>query len=92
MIARTKQKKDTVNNTLKSNLSGNIIKLRKKRGISQDRFSKRADLSLSTIVNVENSKFNPTIKTLDKVAKGLEVPIYTLFMDTPIAGITKAKD
>ncbi|MCX5804037.1 MAG: helix-turn-helix transcriptional regulator [Proteobacteria bacterium] len=82
MIARTKQKKDTVNNTLKSNLSGNIIKVRKKRGISQDRLSKRADLSLSTIVNVENSKFNPTIKTLDKVAKGLEVPIYSLFMDT----------
>jgi len=60
-------------------ISTNIRKLRKKRGISQDRLSKLADLSLNTVVKVESGKNpNPTIQTLDKIAKSLNVKVDNL--------------
>jgi len=63
----------------KSNIARNIRKLRQKKGISQDRLSKLADLSLNTIVNIESGNNpNPTIETLEKIAKALEVSIEEL--------------
>jgi len=60
----------------KSNIAKNIKKLRQKKGISQDRLSKLADLSLNTIVNVEvGNNSNPTIETLEKIAKALDVSV-----------------
>jgi transcriptional regulator with XRE-family HTH domain len=54
----------------------NIRSLRFKKGISQDRLSKLADLSLNTIVKVESGKnSNPTIDTLTKIAKAFEVKV-----------------
>lgn len=45
-------------------------------GISQDRLSKLADLSLNTVVKVESERNpNPTIKTLSRIAKSLNVKI-----------------
>ena len=53
----------------KSKITKNIKKLRQERGISQDRLSKLADLSLNTIVNIEaGNNPNPTIETLQKIA------------------------
>jgi DNA-binding XRE family transcriptional regulator len=50
--------------------------LRKEKEIFQDRLSKLADLSLNTIVNIENrNNPNPTIETLQKIAKALGVRI-----------------
>jgi len=64
------------NNISKSNIAKNIKKLRQERGISQDRLSKLADLSLNTIVNVEaGNNPNPTIETIERIAKALEVSI-----------------
>jgi transcriptional regulator with XRE-family HTH domain len=80
MIAINEQR---ANSTIKLSLAKNITKLRKRMGISQDRLSKRADMSLSTIVNLENGKYDPTLKTLDKVANGLKVQLYILFMNAP---------
>jgi transcriptional regulator with XRE-family HTH domain len=64
------------NNISKSNIAKNIKKLRQEKGISQDRLSKLTDLSLNTIVNIEaGNNLNPTIETLEKIAKALEVSI-----------------
>lgn len=64
------------NNISKSNIVKNIKKLRQERGISQDRLSKLADLSLNTIVNIEaGNNPNPTIETLERIAKALSVSI-----------------
>lgn len=64
------------NNISKSNIAKNIRKLRREKGISQDRLSKLADLSLNTIVNVEaGSNPNPTIETIEKIAKAFGVSI-----------------
>lgn len=63
--------------TANYNIIGHKIRiLREARGISQDRLSKLADLSLNTIVKVESGKNpNPTIKTLSKIAKSFRVKV-----------------
>jgi len=60
----------------KNAIAENIRALRVKRGISQDRLSKLADLSLNTIVKIEAGKnSNPTVVTLLKIAKLFNVRI-----------------
>ena len=63
-------------NNSKNMIGKNIRKLRQEKGISQDRLSKLADLSLNTIVNIESGgNLNPTIETLTKIANALEVKV-----------------
>jgi transcriptional regulator with XRE-family HTH domain len=58
------------------NIGVNIKKTRQALGVSQDRLSKLADLSLNTVVNVESGQSpNPTIDTLYKIANGLNVSV-----------------
>jgi len=60
----------------KNAIAENIKALRVKRGISQDRLSKLADLSLNTIVKIEAGRnSNPTVVTLLKIAKLFNVRI-----------------
>lgn len=62
-----------------STISKNIRTLREQKGISQDRLSKLADISLNTIAKLElNDTQNPTIETLQKIAKALEVKVEDL--------------
>lgn len=61
-------------------VSKNIRKLRIKKRISQDRLSKDADLALNTVVKIETGENpNPTLDTLEKLAKALGVPTAELF-------------
>ncbi len=74
--------KNMSNNTSKSNIAKNIKRLRQEKGISQDRLSKLADLSLNTIVNLEaGNNPNPTIETIEKIAKALGVSIEELLKE-----------
>jgi len=67
------------NNNLQSKIGKNIKKIRQEKGISQDRLSKLADLSLNTVVTVESgANPNPTIETLTRIAKALEVGVNEL--------------
>lgn len=62
-----------------STISKNIRRLREQKGISQDRLSKLADISLNTIAKLEiNDSQNPTIETLQKIAKALDVGVEDL--------------
>jgi len=57
-------------------LSDNIKKIRKKKGLSQDKLSKLADVTHTTLVKIESGvNDNPTIKTLKKIADALEVTL-----------------
>ncbi len=57
-------------------IAKNIKKLRAKKGLSLEKIARLADLSLNTIVKVENGvNTNPTIETLTKIAKALEVGV-----------------
>ena len=65
-----------------NSISENIRKLRQKKGISQDRLSKDADLALNTVVKIETGESpNPTVETLGKIAKALGVSVADLFKD-----------
>jgi len=57
-------------------LSKNLKKLREKKGLSQDRLAKLADVANNTIIKIEQGEnINPTLDTLKKVAKALEVSV-----------------
>jgi transcriptional regulator with XRE-family HTH domain len=59
-----------------STIGKNIKRLRQAKGISQDKLSKLADLSLQTVVKMElDDKPNPTIETVQKIAKALNISI-----------------
>lgn len=59
-----------------SNISNNIKRHRKKLGISQDRLSKLADVTYNTMIKIESgANKNPTIDTLTKIAKALNVKV-----------------
>lgn len=61
---------------MSNKISDNLKKLRAKRGYSLEKVARLADLSLNTIVKIENGvNKNPTIETLTKIAKALEVGV-----------------
>lgn len=63
----------------KLTLGANIKKIRIKKGFSQDKLSKIADITYPTIIKLESgANDNPTIKTLLKIAKALDVSIDNL--------------
>ncbi len=57
-------------------ISENIKKIRKKKGLSQDKLSKLSDVTLTTLTKIESGiNNNPTIKTLQKIANALQVKV-----------------
>lgn len=59
-----------------STIGKNIKRYRQNKGLSQDKLSKLADLSLNTVVKIElDESPNPTIETIQKIAKALEVSV-----------------
>jgi len=59
-----------------STIGKNLKKFRELKGISQDRLSKLADISLNTIAKLElGENPNPTIDTLNKISKALGVKV-----------------
>ena len=60
----------------KSTLTQNIKRLRKQLKLSQEELAKKAGITYSTLIKIESGKNdNPTIKTLLKIAKALNVKI-----------------
>ncbi len=58
------------------NIADNLKKFRTQKGLSLEKVARLADLSLNTIVKIENgTNQNPTIDTLSKIAKALEVGV-----------------
>jgi len=59
-----------------STIGKNIKRLRQEKELSQDKLSKLADLSLNTVVKIElDESPNPTIETIQRIAKALEVSV-----------------
>lgn len=63
----------------KTNLAKKVKQLREKLGLSQEKLARLANVSNNTIINIEAGKQdNPTIDTLKKVAKALDIPVEDL--------------
>lgn len=60
-------------------LAKNLRNLREKKGFSQDRLAKLADVANNTIIKIEQGEnMNPTLDTLKKIAGALDVSIEEL--------------
>jgi transcriptional regulator with XRE-family HTH domain len=60
-------------------ISDNIKKYRKKKGLSQDKLAKLADVTHTTLVKLESgANDNPTVKTLLKIAMALGIDLNEL--------------
>ena len=63
----------------KTNLARKVKQLREKLGLSQEKLARLADVSNNTIINIEaGNQDNPTIDTLKKVAKALDISVEDL--------------
>ena len=61
------------------NIGKNIKKIRNEKGLTQDALCKKADLPYTTLTKLETGVITkPTIQTIARIAKGLEVSIEDL--------------
>lgn len=59
-----------------SNITNNLKKLREAKGLSQEKLARLSDVANNTIVKIEAGKNqNPTLDTIKKIAKALNVNI-----------------
>lgn len=58
-----------------------IIKLRKEKGLSQEKFALEADVDRRYMSDLENGKRNPSLEIIEKIANRLEMPISELFSE-----------
>lgn len=59
-------------------LGATIRKLRKEKGLSQETFAEAIGRDARTVVAIETGKRNPTLKTLNKIAQVLKIPLFEL--------------
>ena len=66
----------TGSSPVRSTIGKNIKRYRQEKGLSQDKLSKLSDLSLNTVVKIElDDTPNPTIETMQRIAKALVVSV-----------------
>lgn len=54
------------------------------RNISMSKLSRMSDISFSTVSRIINDKsYSPTINTLERIAKALNVPLSELYEEIP---------
>ena len=59
-----------------SSIVKNIRQYRKQKSLSQDKLSRLADISHATMIKIESGGIqSPTINTVQKIAKALEVGV-----------------
>ncbi|MGM0215267.1 helix-turn-helix domain-containing protein [Enterococcus sp. AZ109] len=68
-------------NNLNLVIGKNIKKIRMERGFSLDKLSQLTDVSKTMIGQIERGESSPTINTVWKLAKGLEIPFSALIAD-----------
>jgi len=63
-------------------LSNNIKKFRKQQKLSQEQLSQKASITYSTLIKLESGvNKNPTVKTLQQIAKVLDVTLDDLMKE-----------
>ncbi|MBI4687153.1 MAG: helix-turn-helix transcriptional regulator [Nitrospirae bacterium] len=54
--------------------------MREKRGLTQEQLEEKTGINTKYISAIECGQKNATVKTLDKIAKGLDIELYELFL------------
>nr|WP_315189856.1 helix-turn-helix transcriptional regulator [uncultured Flavobacterium sp.] len=66
-------------NSLQINVGKQIQRIRESKGISQQDLAAKCNFEKSNMSRLEAGRVNPTLATLEKVAKALDVNIIELF-------------
>ena len=64
---------------IEKQLGDRIKELRKKTGLSQEKFALKIDMDRTYFATVESGKRNISLLNIEKIAKGLDVSISELF-------------
>lgn len=59
----------------------NVRKMRKQRGLTQEKLAELADLDRTYIGLIERGQRNVTIRSIEKIANALEVPAHILLKE-----------
>ena len=59
--------------TIYQKLGDNIQKIRKSKGLTQEKLAELAKIDPKSIIEIENGKRNPSLKTIHKIALALKV-------------------
>lgn len=62
-------------------IGANIKRFRKLRGLTQERLAEKAKISRSYLADVERNRYNPSVDTLQAIAKVLDVRIDDLLQN-----------
>lgn len=60
---------------------------RERRGLTQERLAERSDLSADAIRRLEAGSFSPSLQTLSKLVRGLDLTLTTFF-----SGLERGRD
>jgi ribosome-binding protein aMBF1 (putative translation factor) len=75
----TTQKSSMSENSLQIIVGKNIRKIRESKSISQQELAAKCNFEKSNMSRLEAGRVNPTLSTLEKVAKALDVSLAELF-------------
>jgi len=53
------------------------------KNLTLEELSEKAQISVSFLSYIEKNKKIPSIKTIEKISKGLNIPVYKLFLSEP---------
>lgn len=62
-----------------SNTANQLKKLREEHGLTQEALAEKAEVSRSTIANIEVGAINPSVKLAKKLGEVLDAPWTTFF-------------
>ena len=60
--------------------------LRKQKNLKQVQLAEKAGLACSTLCDIEKGRLSPSIKSLEKIAEALEMPVAKFFLDSDFVG------
>lgn len=72
-------------------LGQKIREIRKARNLTQEQLAEKIDIGTPNISYFETGKFSPSIETLEKIAKALNVEVYELYMFQPQKSIDEIR-
>ncbi len=61
--------------TINQRLGANIRRIRQEKNLMQKEFGKKVGLDAAYLSNIETGKMNPTVTTIEKIAKALGVQV-----------------
>jgi len=64
--------------TIYEKVGENIRRFRKKQGLTQEKLAELSKIDSKSIIQIENGKRNPTLKTLRRIALALKIPLSRL--------------